>query len=392
MAQQQQMEAKLIGKIIEEIINSNENKITFKRYMEMALYYPDLGYYTKDREKIGKKADFYTSSSVGSVFGQTISKVLAELVSYVEDQEYRIIEIGGGNGRFARDVLAELKLKEPDIYSQLTYFMIETSPYHIKLQEEYLSEHLDHVQWISQLEELGDSLKGVIFSNELVDAFPVHMVKKVNGDLKEIYVTWNHDEAVFEEVIGELSNQALSNYFIEQRIDLKEGQTSEINLNAIEWIQAVGKKLQQGYVMTIDYGHPAEELYASNRHNGTLMCYHQHLANDNPFQHVGDQDITTHVNFTALEKYGEQVGLQTILLDTQGNFLIRSGILEYLIPVQNFEERDLFQDQALKINRAIRQLITPGEMGDTFKVMLQQKGMQEKEYQFMKPAWEKYPF
>lgn len=388
--EQKQLEAKLTEKIVEALTQSENNQITFKQFMEMALYYPELGYYTKDREKIGKKADFYTSSSVGSVFGQTISKVLAELVSYIENQDYRIIEIGGGNGRFARDVLSELKIKNPEVYTKLTYYMIETSPYHIQLQKEYLIDHLDHVEWIDDLEKLGNSIKGVIFSNELVDAFPVHMVKKVNGDLMEVYVSWNSDEATFEEKIDELSDNRLSDYFTEQGITLKEGQIAEVNLNAIEWIQSVGEKLSQGYVMTIDYGHPAEELYASHRHNGSLMCYHLHLANDNPYQHIGDQDITSHVNFTALEHYGLSVGLKTIYLDTQGNFLISSGILEYLISIDNALNRDLFQDEALKRNRAIRQLITPGEMGDTFKVLIQQKGMNVKGYQFMKPAWEKF--
>jgi len=383
----------LLNEIIQTIQKSKQNRITFYQFMKMALYYPELGYYTKDRTKIGKKADFYTSTSVGPVFGKTLANHFLELLPYTHDgQDYHLFEMGGGDGRLARDILDEMKEKQPGIYDRVTYYMLESSPYHKKLQYGHLKDHAEHLIWLNDLEELPAPFQGIIFSNELVDAFPVHKVREWEGRLQEIYVTWDEREATFKEVIDEPSSKRLADYFKEQNIRLREGQTAEVNLEAIEWLKNVSAKLHKGYLLTIDYGYPAEELYASHRHEGTLMCYHQHLANDNPYQNIGDQDITTHVNFSLLINLGEHLGLEPVWFTTQGYFLLNNGILNYLheIEMESLEKRDLFQDQSLKVNRAIRQLITPGEMGETFKVLLQQKNIENKQYRFLTDVWKQY--
>ncbi|TCS84435.1 class I SAM-dependent methyltransferase [Tepidibacillus fermentans] len=383
----------LKDKIIQKIKNQKDQRITFYEFMKMALYEPDLGYYTKNRTKIGKAADFYTSSTVGPVFGKTIANTFLELLPYSTDKEdYTILEMGGGDGRFARDALTGIKEKNLHIYEKLIYYMIETSPYHQDLQRERLKEHLDHVKWVDRLEEIPQPFQGVIFSNELVDAFPVHLVQMKEGKLKEIYVTWDEEKGDFAQITDEISTKELETYFLEQKIILKEEQIAEVNLDAIQWLETIVKFLDKGYVITIDYGYPADELYASHRQNGTLMCYHRHVANENPYQKIGDQDITSHVNFTELINRGEKLGLKTILFTTQSYFLLNSGILEYLqeIELNQMLQRDLFHDEALKMNRAIRQLITPGEMGETFKVLVQQKNVSDHQFRFMTGIIEQY--
>ncbi len=378
-------------KILATISKKENQRLTFYEFMKMALYEPELGYYTKDKTKIGKNADFYTSSSVGPIFGQTIANSFIEILPYTTDhQSYMILEIGGGNGRFARDVLNFLKESQPSIYDKLQYYMLEVSPYHKKLQYDNVKEHVDHFIWVQTLEEIPRPFEGIVFSNELLDSFPVHKVKKIDGEIKEVYVTWNEKEESFEELTDKISDSRLVEYFEEQGVSIKEGQTAEINLDAIEWVNNISQLLDKGYILTIDYGYPADELYASHRHEGSLMCYYQHVANDDPYKNIGDQDITCHVNFTAIMYYGERLGLENVWFTTQSKFLMNNGILNYLseIDFKEIEKKDIFVDKALKVNRAIRHLITPGEMGDTFKVLLQQKNIKKKNYRFLENIWE----
>lgn len=384
--------SELVDRITNKIKESIDKRLTFYEFMSMALYEEDLGYYTRDKSKIGKNADFYTSSSVGPIFGQIIGKSFIEMFSYASNEEqYAILEMGGGNGRFSRDVLDFYKKEEPLIYEKVNYFMLETSPYHKTLQAEYLKNHLDKIVWIDNLNEL-NSFEGVIFSNELVDSFPVHKVKQINGEFQEVYVTFNENSLEFEEQYGAPSTPLLKEYFDIQGITLREGQTAEVNLNGIKWIEEVSRILKKGFVITIDYGYPADELYTTYRNDGTLMCYYRHIANDNPYQNIGDQDITTHVNFSILMDIGAKNNLETVWFTTQSHYLINNGILDYLkeVDMDTFDERNIIQDEGLRLNRAIRQLITPTEMGETFKILVQQKNITNRKYQFQTEIWEKY--
>lgn len=369
-------------KIIEKIKKSPHKQISFYEFMKMALYEESLGYYTKERLKIGKDADFYTSSSVGSVFGKTFANNFIELLPFTTDNnQYNIVEIGGGNGRFAKDVLDEIKVKNQGIYNNLVYYMSETSPYHEKLQSETLNEHIEHIKWIKNVESLTQPFHGIFFSNELIDAFPVHKIVQENGELKEIYVVYDEVDKEFKEINGELSNSNLRGYFENQKIVLLENQVAEVNLEATDWIHSINKVLYKGYIVTVDYGYEANELYASNRMAGTLMCYHKHTANDNPFQNIGDQDITSHVDFSLLMNLGEKLGLKNILYTNQSKYLLNNGILNYLREnPQNELDR--------KTNRAIKQLIIPETMGETFKVLVQQKNILNEEYNFLQNIWE----
>ncbi|MGD9678751.1 MAG: class I SAM-dependent methyltransferase [Vulcanibacillus sp.] len=380
----------LVRKIIELIMESPNKRITFYQFMNLALYEKKLGYYTKNKNKIGKADDFYTNSSVGPVFGKTIANNFLELLPYTtDDLEYNILEIGGGNGQFAKDVLDELKVKKSKIYVNLTYYMLETSSFHQSIQSEKLKEHSGKVVWLDNISVLSRPFKGIIFSNELFDAFPVHKVKYHSGKLYEIYVTWDEKDSKFKEVINVLSDIRLEEYFKKQNILLKEGQIAEVNLDALTMLNSINEVLEKGYVLTIDYGYLAFELYDRNRLGGTLICYYEHTANDDCYQNIGDQDITSHVNFSALIDYGMELGLENICFTYQSIFLLNNGILDYFKKLDTFDHQntDFFNNKDLKTNRAIRQLITPGEMGETYKVLLQQKKINNSNYNFLKDIW-----
>lgn len=382
----------LSKQIIKKIKDNPECKITFYEYMKMALYEKKLGYYMKDNSKIGKKADFYTSSSVGDVFARTLMKNFLELFIYVTDEkEYNFLEIGGGNGRFANDALNELKAKNKKIYDNFKYYMLEVSPFHKNLQYEKLLNHLDKVIWINNISELPKHFKGIIFSNELIDSFPVHKVQQCSEELLEIYVTWDDINEMFLEVSGEISDSRIAEYFEKQKIQLKDKQIAEVNLDVFKWLDSINNVLEKGYILTIDYGYLAEVLYDDNRLAGTLMCYFNHKASVNPFQNIGEQDITSHVNFSALIDYSKSLGFINAYFNFQSNFLLNNGILDFFTEfyLLSMETKGVINDCDLKTNRSIRQLIAPNEMGETFKVLLIQKNIENSKYSFMKNIWDK---
>jgi SAM-dependent MidA family methyltransferase len=205
-----------------------------------------------------------------------------------------------------------------------------------------------------------------------VDAFPVHRVILDQGKLREIYVT--HRNGQFEEQWGELSNPAIASYFRSMGIVLQEGQKAEVNLLALEWMERVARCLQRGFCLTIDYGYPAGELYAPHRREGTLLCYFQHEASENPYEHLGEQDITSHVNFTSLIRKGEEAGLQFAGLVPQYRFLIGLGILEQMERLG----REASELEGLKMRLSLKHLIEPEMgMGEVFKVLVQHKGIDQ---------------
>ncbi|WP_066636199.1 class I SAM-dependent methyltransferase [Desulfolucanica intricata] len=363
---------------------AQEGPITFARFMEMALYYPELGYYTSNKEKIGREGDFYTSSNVHPLFSQMIARQAKDMWrSMGQPTDWQFIEYGAGKGILAREFLLELQRQFPQCFNALTYWIIEISPFFKKVQQEVLAELKlpdDKVRWAAGPEQVfGGKINGCIFSNELLDAFPVHRVKQQEHGLSEIYVDYRNNE--FCETEGLLSKPELEDYFTRQNIKLSPGQSAEVNLNALYWLKKQASCLNKGFIFTIDYGLEAELLYSQSRFDGTLRCFRKHTLNDNPYQHIGEQDITSNVNFTALELWGEKAGLVNTKTITQADFLINMGILDVL------EEQDdfTFDKQKLHQTLAIKQLIMPEGMGRYFKVLIQYKGLdQEPELQGLK--------
>ncbi|WP_227014021.1 class I SAM-dependent methyltransferase [Paenibacillus psychroresistens] len=357
----------LVQLIRREIEQSDVKAISFRQFMELCLYAPELGYYTGTRSKVGKKGDFYTSSSIGSLLGEILACHMVKKLTENTSESYEIVEWGGGNGQLAQQILHKLQVDFSEFYRRLHFIEIERSEYHRELQKVNLQQHLDVISFWSpeQWKEQGKRTDTYIFSNELLDAFPVHRVRYKADLLYELFVGWDEAKQLFYECELPCENVQLLAYLKRDNIVLHEGQTAEINLAADEWLAETANWLEAGHLITIDYGDIASEIYATHRMHGTLLCYKDHQAYDNPYIHVGEQDITAHINFSACIQSGSKAGIQESKLLTQKEFLVQEGILELL---QNDNSRDPFGPVA-KRNRAIRQLLLGDQMSELFKVL-----------------------
>ena len=343
--------------------------IDFAEFMQECLYHPEYGYYTAPRTRIGKEGDFFTSSSVHSLFGRLIARQLEQMWRLLGAGDFTIAEQGAGEGHLCLDILDALAEEFPEFYRALDYRIVEISPDHCRRQLERLQQHADagRLAWCSFDDLKG--MQGCFLSNELVDAFPVHLLDKQNGELKEIYVV-NRAEGFVEEV-RPLTNAAIGDYFSLVGSSVLEGNRGEVNLLALAWMQQVTTVVARGFILTIDYGYPAQELFAPFRRNGTLLCYHKHQSNENPYQRVGCQDITAHIDFTALQKVAERQGFEQLYFAEQYRFLMGLGFIEALVELQ-MRETDPLQAQALRMT--LKNLVLPeGGMGESFKVLVQGK-------------------
>lgn len=367
--------AKELLEVIKETINS-QGSITFARFMEIALYYPELGYYTRPGEKIGPRGDFYTSADVHPIFGAMLSKQLVQMWELLDrPQNWQLVEYGAGQGLLARDILTSMSECFPEAWQNVHYNIIEISPPLVRQQKKLLIDAdipLQKIRWIDTLAsiDVNSGVTGVVFCNELVDAFPVHRVRQTPAGLKEIYVNWRHDGLVEEE--GELSTPLLQDYFIRLGITLAPGQTAEVNLAARQWLAEVAAGLNRGFVLIIDYGMESRELYHPSRFDGTLRCYRQHRLSTSPLVEVGQQDITAHVNFTALIHWGLEAGLQLGGYTSQMNFLLNLGILDAIPRTRDY----VYNEEAMQTTMAVKKLILPEGMGRIFKVLALYKGME----------------
>jgi len=345
--------------------------IPFADFMQQALYHSDYGYYTAARQRIGKQGDFFTSSSVHPCFGRLIARQLVQMWQLLGQGHFVIAEQGAGEGHLCLDILDALAEEAPDFYNLLEYRLVEISPDNRQRQRAMLTQHLDagRINWCELANLQG--MEGCFLSNELLDAFPVHLIEKHRGDLQEVYVV--NDGHGFAEDLRVLSTDLINAYFQQIDIEPAEGNRCEINLAAVDWIGKLAGLLKRGFVLTVDYGYLAEELYAPYRHAGTLLCYHQHQTNENPYQRVGCQDITAHVDFTTLQKVGACHGLDSLYFGQQYQFLMGLGFLEMLIEMAG-RETDPKKAQALRMN--LKTLILPeGGMGESFKVLVQGKNV-----------------
>jgi len=331
----------MISKIIQQQIHqSPQQRITFAEFMDLALYHSQ-GYYATGRVNIGTKGDFFTSPHLGADFGELLATKFAELWEIMgRPAPFHLVEMGAGQGLLAVDILEYLQQQYPAFFANLDYYIIEKAQGMVQRQQELLALHPEiakKVSWQSWADIPEDFLIGCCFSNELIDAFPVHLFTVERGQLQEIYVTWEQDK--FQEVSGEISTPRIADYWQLMGIkieDYPEGYRSEINLKALDWLTTVAGKLQRGYVLTIDYGYEGDRYYHPHRDQGTLQCYYRHQHHNDPYIYLGEQDITAHVNFTALERQGKLLGLTTETLTKQGLFLMELGLGDRLVTLSNF--------------------------------------------------------
>lgn len=349
-------------------VNSSDG-VSFSDFMEQALYHSEYGYYMAPRDRIGKAGDFFTSTSVNALFGRLLARQLMQMFKLLGGGVFQVVEQGAGEGHLAQDILDAIAEEAPELYSQLKYTLVDVSQDNRQRQSQNLEKHIDRVAWCAADDWSINS--GCFLSNELVDAFPVHLVEKHDGDLQEVFVTTRDD--VFVEELREPAGPSLGEYFSWLGSSPVEGNRAEANLVAPEWMRHVGKRIEKGFVLTIDYGYPVEELYAPYRRAGTLMCYHRHQADDNPYDRVGEKDITAHVDFTALQKAGCEVGLKTLWFGEQYRFLLALGFFEELV---GLEAAATDEKEARALRLTLKNLIMPETgMGETFKVLVQGKNV-----------------
>jgi SAM-dependent MidA family methyltransferase len=348
--------------IIQKIKQAPNQRITYAEFIELALYHPTMGYYMRNQVKIGKDGDFITSSNISDIFGSIFSKWFLKQV-----KENNIVpsvcEIGAGNGRFAKAFL-DSWIKNTDI--PLTYYIVEASPYHRQLQQEILpiGKNVYQVEQLMQLKPFD----GLIISNELFDALPVHVIEKRNGQLYEVMVGWNEDG--FIEHSDQLINPIIQEYINEQNITLVENQRIEIPLQMESMLKTISTSIEKGLIVTIDYGYTTDEWKSPARKSGSLRGYHKHQMISNVLLHPGEMDITHHIHFDTLINIGNKLGLAFILKNRQDEFLVAAGLLKEL--EDNYDPNP-FSEKS-KHNRAIRSLIMPG-MSSFFHVVIQQKGI-----------------
>lgn len=364
----------LIEWIHQQIGEHTDEVITFHDFMAECLYHPEFGYYNTVRPKVGKEGDFYTSSSIGSLMGEMLANYVLSLIATWKrnpDQSINIVEWGAGTGRLAADLLDEVKRMKPDLYERISYTVIEKSSYHRLLQQEILQRHGKKVTCRSEREWLNEGPYSdvIVISNELLDALPVHKLIYTDQGWREIGIGWIDVTSTFEERIMLVHDKQIHQYLFDYIQVPVMNQIVEVNLEAALWIKKVAHQINTGYLITIDYGDVATEIHAKHRMNGTLLCYHQHQASDEPLLRVGEQDMTSHVNFTACQDVGNEVGLSTLLYCTQKQFLMEAGIVAKL---QDHAFTDPFHP-VVKRNRAIRQLLLSDQMSELFKVLVQTK-------------------
>ncbi len=353
----------LIAKIADRIMR--DGPIDFATYMEMVLYDTEHGYYESEGA-IGWTGDFYTSEDLHPIYGEMIGRQLLEATQLIAANGLAtIVEMGSGRGVLCRDILAFLERENSDIRSRIRYVLIERSARMIEHQRDLLQPFLSAgwpVSWRSGLDTfLPEGIEGIVFSNELVDAFPVHRIVARDGELKECFVSY--EQGRFVEVEDEPLTVVSGHVrrFIDGRgITLEEGVRTEANLDAVDWMQSVASVLKKGIVVTVDYGYPAYELYSSQRPDGTLLCYVRHQVSDDPYVAVGHQDMTAHVDFTALATVGQGSGLELTGFTNQQSFLLGLGVAEHM--TESDEE-------------SVAQLIHPEGLGRTHKVLIQHTGM-----------------
>lgn len=359
----------LSGKLCERI--EREGPINFHDWMQAALYDEDQGYYRRhDRQRWGREGDYRTSPERSVLFAATFARYFAKLHEEIgSPPNWVICEAGAGDGRFARGVLETLQSRFPQVFRATRYVIDEPGADSSRNRPWQLEPFAERVQFNS-LNDGGLIAPGIIFSNELLDAFPVHRVTVAEGRLCEFYVVLGTSGA-FEWKLGPLSSPKLGEYFEASGIELTEGQVAEVNLKIAEWLTQAAAKLKQGYLITVDYGAEAANLYNSTvRFAGTLRAFYQHNLIEDVLARPGEQDITSTVDWTFVERVTRRLGVKTIQFQRQDKFLLAAGLLEEL---EWQSQHATTEAKKLALSVAAREMILPTGMAASFQVLVQRK-------------------
>lgn len=337
-------------------------EMSFADYMNLALYTPNLGYYSGALPKIGRQGDFITAPEISPIFSRCLARQALQVLQQLEQRN--IVEFGAGRGVMARDILLELQNE-----ALKNYYIIELSADLRATQQQTLStlpeDLFKKVIWLDELPR--KPIEAVVLANEVLDAMPVERIKLEADNALIAQVTFNENKQVFEWLyvpITETSMQKFANSVL-QNIGkpTQQGYKTEINLNIRPWIKSLSEFLSKGLVLLVDYGYNRTEYYQPARSMGTLRCHYQHLAHSNPFFYPGLQDITAHVDFTEVAESGFDAGFKIAGYTTQAHFLMGSGLLEMSF------DADAPVTEQIKIAQQIKTLTLPNEMGENFKVI-----------------------
>jgi SAM-dependent MidA family methyltransferase len=344
-----------------------DGPISFERFMDIALYDRESGYYSRPSAVIGRKGDFYTSPHLHPIFGVMIGKQMEEMwVVMGRPARFNIIEMGAGMGYLAKDLLDWASTRE--FFSHVDYSIVEINPSVRDRQKTLLGDYAGRINWVSGFGDIGTA-EGCFLSNELLDALPVHLVV-MRDELMEVFVSMA-GEGLEDELceVERRCSSAVAAYIRDFSIGFPGGYKTEVNLRIRDWLTEVSRKLARGFVMTIDYGFSSAEYYSEERTTGTLLCYFKHQVNEDPYQHVGEQDITAHVNFSSVKRWGEEMELTTVGYCPQGTWLVSSGIDQAITELYG-DPPDPFEVARIK------GLIFPQGMGASHQVMVQSKGIE----------------
>jgi len=343
--------------------------ISFAEFMRECLYHPIHGYYS--RAEARRFGDYYTSVDVHPIFGRLIARQLKEMWQLLgSPRPFVGVEAGAGTGRLARHILDFSARVFPEFYAALEYVAVERSAGRRAEHATQLAAHLAAERALSASKIPKAIRHGCIFSNELLDALPAHRAIIQRGALREIHIGYANEH--FTEISGDPCTPLIREYFQEQGIELAEGQEAEVCLEACDWIEQAGRALERGFVLTIDYGHEAKVLYNEQHNRGTLLAYRDHAASENLLESPGEQDLTSHVNFTALDLWGRRAGLKRTGIVTQSGFLVALGLGNEF---GDFYDPGQIKLEKLQARLLLKNLIHPEGLGEKFQVMIQQKGV-----------------
>ena len=345
---------------IREEIDASGGWISFERYMELALYEPGLGYYSAGAKKLGKAGDFVTAPEISPLYGQTLARQVHEIMESGFDE---VLEVGAGSGALAATLLEELERSGKPPRS---YLILELSADLRERSRDTLAARVPHLlERVAWLNRLPPSFSGVVLGNEVLDAMPVRVVRIQGGRIEEGGVGVRRDRLDWSWRVasGELLEAA-------RALALPEGFRTEIGLAARGFARALAGVLEKGVALFVDYGFPAKEYYHAQRREGTLMCHYRHHAHADPFFLPGLQDITSHVDFSAVAAAAGEGGLALAGYTSQAQFLVNCGITEVMSRTPA-EDRGKFLPLANQANR----LMSPAEMGELFKAVAFEKGV-----------------
>ncbi len=346
-----------LEKIIKDTIIQKSEPIGFDVFMNLALYYPAKGYYMGGSQKFGEQGDFITAPETSDLFGFCLARQCAQILEGDDD----LLEFGAGSGILASQILFELgrlnKLPRK-------YYILELSAELQQRQKDTINktlpELLDRVIWLSSLP---NNFSGTVIANEVLDAMPAKRLIKKDNDFVELGVNCQNNKLMWQ-LLAPYRNDKM-----QLPIGVEQGYITEVNERAMAWISSLDNFIDKGVVLLIDYGMGRDEYFHPQRGAGTLQCYYQHKANDNPFEHIGEQDITTSVNFSDIADQAKNSGFSVEGYATQAMFLISLGIDEYLLAEKDEKKRALLAQQ-------VKLLVLPSAMGESFKVLTLSKNKQ----------------